>query len=72
MISSVVLSCGVDHLLGGLEAQVELLDLLQYLSGLTCLGQQSVFNNAGVAVQQCWGFSAEVAQNLKTFVADAV
>lgn len=71
VIGSVVLSCGVDHLLRGLEIQAELLNLLQHLSGLTCLCQQSVLYNAGVTVQKCRGFGAEVAQNLKTFVAYA-
>jgi len=44
---------------------------LNDLCGLTSLVKQGVFNYAAVAIQQGRGFSAEVLENLKAFVADA-
>lgn len=72
MISGVVFRSSTDHGVGVLQLLLQGLRLTQGLSGLLRLGQQGVLDDAGVAIQQCGGFSAEVLENLKTFAADAL
>lgn len=51
---------------------LSLLQGLQGLRGVLSLGQQGVFDDAGVAIQQGWSLCAEMLQNLKAFGADVL
>lgn len=72
VIRSVVLSRSLDDGVGVPQLLLNPLQLAHGLSGLLGLGQEGILDDAGVAVQQCRGFSAEVLENLKTFAADAL
>jgi len=72
VISSVVFRGCFNHGVRVLQLLLHGLQTLQSLGRLTSLGQQCVFHNAGVTVQQCRGLSTEVLQNLKTFAADVL
>lgn len=72
VIRGIVLSGSLDHGVRVLQLTLDGLDLLQSLSGLLGLGEESVLDDAGVAIQQGRGFSAEVLENFKTFAADAL
>lgn len=72
VVRGIVLSGSLDHRMGVLQLAVDGLELLQCLSGLLCLVQQGVLDDAGVAVQERRGFGTEVLENLKTFAADAL
>ncbi len=71
VVSLVVLDGCIQCNLQLTEVLAQQLELLEGLSALLGLGEQGVFNRAGVAVQQGRGLAAKVLQDLKTFVADA-
>ena len=52
------------------EVLAQLLQLLEGLGALLGLGEQGVFDGAGIPVQQGRGLATEMLQDLKTFVAD--
>ena len=72
VIRSVVLSSSLDHGVRVLQLTLNGLQLAQGFCSLLGLREEGILHYTGVAIQQGRGFSAEVLENLKTFVADAL